>query len=174
MYFTMLRQSNFAPVSQKAFDPTRQLTRGDVRVHQKGLRIRVKWEKNLQNSINMSFVSIPFTTDCELCPVTAYIDMKRCVPARSPDAGLAIFPDGNPIPLYYFQKVWKRAVTCLGLDYTHYRLHGLRRGAATHVATSSTQARDRLKEYGRWSSKAYLNYIEDPSACPVYEALSKI
>lgn len=174
MYFTMLRQSNFAPISQKSFDPTRHLTRADVSLNGKGLRIRVKWEKNLQNSVNMSYVSIPFANDCELCPVLAYLEMEKCVPARSPHGALAIFPDGNPIPLYYFQKVWKKAVLCLGLDHAHYRLHGLRRGAATYAAATSNQARDRLKEYGRWSSTAYLKYIEDPTSCPVYQALSRI
>lgn len=174
MYFTMLRQSNFAPPSQGSFDPTRHLTRGDVSLHPNGVRVTIKWEKNLQNSTKTSYVLIPFANDCELCPVLAYQDMVKCVPARSPNGALAIFPDGNPIPLYYFQKIWKKAVTSLGLDYAHYRLHGLRRGAATYVATVSTQARDRLKEYGRWSSKAYINYIDNASACPVYQALSAI
>lgn len=174
MYFTMLRQSNFAPISQKLFDPDRHLTRSDVNYYNKGLRIRVKWEKNLQNSTRMSYVSIPFATDPQLCPVLSYIEMVNSIPARSPDGALAIFHDGKPIPLYYFQKIWKKAVTCIGLDPAHYRLHGLRRGAATYIAGASTQARDRLKAYGRWSSNVFLNYVEDPTACPVYEALSKI
>lgn len=174
MYVSMLRQSNFLAASQKAFDSTRQLTRGDVTVQPNGLRLRIKWEKNMQKSTGAAYVLLPYLNDINLCPVRAYFTMLAHIPTVSLDNPLAMFRDYRPIPLYFLQKLWRRAILRLGMDPKHLRLHGLRRGAATYIASCSPQARQRLKEYGRWKSSAYLQYIDDPSACPVYEAFSNI
>lgn len=146
---TMLRQSNFAPASQKTFDVSRHLTRGDIIVNEQSLRVSVKWEKNAQSSLSTSYVFLPRTNDCDLCPVAAYLSMISHVPTRSPVDPLAMFCDYNPVPLYFIQKVWKRAVSRIGLDRRIVRLHGLRHGAATYLAWKSSQARKKLKDYGR-------------------------
>lgn len=53
-------------------------------------------------------------------------------------------------------------------------LHSIRRGAATFVAGTSTSARERLKDYGRWNSAAFRRYVANPASCPSYEALSAL
>lgn len=174
MYMTMLRQSNFAPHSQKLFDVSRHLTRGDFIIDQQSMRVTVKWEKNSQSSLNTSYVFLPRTNDCELCPVAAFICMTDHIPTRVPDDPLAMFADYKPIPLYFLQKVWRKAVTRIGIDYRIARLHGLRRGAATYIAGKSSQARKKLQDYGRWNSSTYRRYIADPQACPVYKAFKRL
>lgn len=174
MFLTMLRQSNFCPHSIKAFDPTRHMTRGDVHHNHKGLLIRIKWEKNVQLSTAATEVVIPQTTDPYMCPVSAYYEMLRSVPTRSPDQPLIMFKDNNPITIKFMQKLWKRALVRLGRDHRGMTLHGIRRGAATFVAAASPSARDRLKDYGRWSSGAFRRYIANPASCPIYEAFATI
>lgn len=174
MYMTMLRQSNFASSSQSNFDSTKQLTRGDVLVQKDSIRVRVKWEKNAQTSLNTSYVFLPRTNDCNLCPVTAFTNMTQCIPTRSPADPLAMFSNYTPVPLYFLQKVWKRAVSRIGLDHRIARLHGIRRGAATYIAGKSSQARKKLKDYGRWNSAVYRRYIADPATCPVFKAIIRL
>lgn len=78
MYMTMLRQSNFCPVSVKKFNKTRHMTRRDVSIDSGGLLIAVKWEKNLQLSTAATEVLIPATFDPIMCPVSAYKHANLC------------------------------------------------------------------------------------------------
>lgn len=174
MYVSMLRQSNFAPNSQSSFDKTRHLTRGDCTIQPNGLRIRVKWEKNMQSSTGCAYMLLPYANDPLICPVRAYADMVSTLPTLSPGNPLAMFHNYRPIPLFFLQKAWRKAIVRLNMDPKRVRLHGLRRGAATYIASRSTRARDRLQEYGRWRSNAYRQYIDDPAACPIYEAFKKL
>lgn len=174
MFMTMLRQSNFCPYSVKTFDSTRHMTRGDVSHTHRGLSVCIKWEKNLQISTAATEVIIPPTTDTMLCPVSAYYNMWMSVPTRSADQPLIMFKDNNPVTIKFLQKIWKRALVRTGQDHVRMTLHGIRSGALTYLAANSPSARDRLKDYGRWSSGAFRRYIANPSSCPIYEALATI
>lgn len=98
MYMSMLRQSNFAPPTQSSFDPTRQLTRGDLSLQPNGLRIHIKWEKNMQISTGAAHMLLPYANDHAICPVRAYAHMVRSLPTLSAGNPLAMFNDYTPIP----------------------------------------------------------------------------
>lgn len=72
------------------------------------------------------------------------------------------------------QKIWTKAVRKMGADPRRLRMHGLRRGGATLIATLSTAGRAELQQYGRWQSQAYQRYIADPTASTAYRTMSKI
>lgn len=174
MYLSMLRQSNFAAPTVRAFDKTRQLTRADVTEIPGGLSIRIKWEKNMQRMANAAGIVVPSTDDPSLCPVLAYRQMTRRSPSYSPDQPLIVFGDNKHMPLSFIQKVWRKAITRLGLDTQRVRLHGLRRGGATYIAAFSDESRQKLQDYGRWKSACFRRYIDAPEACPIYKAFKRI
>lgn len=170
MFMSLLRQSNFMPASVASFDPSRQLTRGDVTLCPDGLHIKVKWEKNMQVIRPGEGVVLPRTRDRTLCPITAYMDMLRLVPSRAESDPLIMYRDYNPVTLSFAQGVWKNAIEALQKCTRTFRLHGLRRGGATYIAAASPNARRELQDAGRWRSSAYHRYIANPRACATYEA----
>lgn len=174
MFMSMLRQSNFAAQSIAKFDITRQLTRGDIRVLPDGLEVSIKWEKNLQNMTNSTKLVLPRTSDISICPLVSFTAMCRCTPTRSEADPLLMFRNHRHMPLSFLNRIWRKAITKIGLNYKQARMHGLRRGGATFIASASQEARLKLKEYGRWRSTAYRKYISNYKACPVFEALKQI
>lgn len=99
MFMSLLRQSNFMPATVASFDPTRQLTRGDLMLSTDGLHISVKWEKNMQVVSPGQGLVLPKTIDTILCPVRAYRAMLRLVPTRAESDPLITYRDYNPITL---------------------------------------------------------------------------
>lgn len=174
MYLSMLRQSNYAAPTVEGFDKSRQLTRSDVREAEGGLAISVKWEKNMQRMANSAVMFIPTTYDPALCPVLAYREMINRSPTRCPTQPLIVFRDNKHMPLSFIQKIWRKAIIRLGLDTNLVRLHGLRRGGATYVASYSEESRQKLQDYGRWKSSCYRRYINAPQACPIFQAFKRI
>lgn len=174
MFMSMLRQSNFLAPSVAKFDPTRQLTRNDVTLCRDGVHIMVKWEKNMQSSRANEGIVLPPTIDSALCPVRAYRAMMRLVPTKGKTDALIMFSDYNPMTLSFVQGIWKGAMEALGKPTNVFRLHGLRRGGATYIASASPGARRELQDAGRWRSTAYQRYVANPTACATYEALSTL
>lgn len=174
MFSSLLRQSNFLTNSSKKFDPERHLTRGDVELVKAGLKIQVKWEKNMPNSVFAQSVVIPYTCDPVLCPVRAYRYMCLLSPTVRGADPLIQFHDHNHMPVYIVQRYWNSVVKALGYDTKKLRMHRLRRGGATHIATFSPAARQQLPMYGRWKSAAYEKYIADPKGSHVYQAMSRL
>lgn len=172
MFMSLLRQSNFMPATVASFDPTRQLTRGDVSLCSDGLHIAIKWEKNMQIAKANQGVVLPSTKDKSLCPIRAYKSMLRLVPSRHKSDPLVMYRDYNPVTLSFAQGVWRSAMEALDKCPRNYRLHGLRRGGATYIAAASPNARRELQDAGRWRSSAYHRYIANPRACATYEAWS--
>lgn len=160
--------------SSRKFDRTRQLTRGDISVTDSGLRICIKWEKNMQSSLGTQYVVLPYTRDPYFCPVAAFRRMILLSPTSRGRDALIQFKDANHMPIYFVQKLWNLAVRRIGRDPKKLRMHGLRRGGATHIATSSKGASAQLKSYGRWRSQIYMKYIADPKASHVYQAMARI
>lgn len=68
MFHTFHRQSNFSAPSTISFDPSRQMTRGDITVHGDHLEVAHKWSKSHQLSGHHAVTSIPAIPGSELCP----------------------------------------------------------------------------------------------------------
>lgn len=173
MLLSLLRQSNFLAATVKSFDPFRQLTTSDVNLVEGGLLIAIKWEKNHQSG-GSNTVILPDTNHSYLSPVRAYQQMLAGSPNRRSSDPLICFHDGNNMTVSYVRKVWKAALRYLGKDPTRYTLHGLRRGGTTYLASASKSARTELKRARRWTSNAYLRYVDNPRACSIYNAWKRL
>ena len=71
MFYGALRQSEVAPPTKGAFDPTRHPTRADIARVKSGIRMTVKWAKNMQRVGQSRTVILPHVPDQLTCPVTA-------------------------------------------------------------------------------------------------------
>lgn len=174
MYMSLLRQSNFLSYTTRSFDPTRQMTKGDVKIVDGGLLLNIKWEKNHQSLTGANTILLPYTNDHFLCPVRAYRTMLAASPRPRSCDPLICFNDRNNLTVGFIRKAWRAALRRLHQDPALYTLHGLRRGGTTFLASTSKSARSELKEAGRWKSNVYRRYISNPKACSVYTAWKKL
>ncbi|XP_070567566.1 uncharacterized protein [Ptychodera flava] len=74
-FFGFFRKSNLVPSSTVTFDPSKQVTRGSIRVFSHCLIVNVKWSKTIQfgeRSLSLPICCIPGSI---LCPVAAY---RKC------------------------------------------------------------------------------------------------
>lgn len=164
MYHTFFRQSNLAAQSTLEFDYTRQLTRDDVIIREDHVIIRHKWSKSHQQAAKHSSVHIPVVPGSLLCPRDAVLNMIKAVPTRHPRQPFLTFKDGNHIPIPYIRKVWNAVLHALQIPNADaYTLHGLRRGAATHVINVDPTARGDIMSHGKWRSRAVDSYLPQHS-----------
>lgn len=165
MYHTFFRQSNIAAQSTVEFDYTRQLTRGDVTVYPDHVTVQHKWSKSHQRGAHRASVDIPAIPGSLLCPREAVITMIRAVPTRHPLQAFLTFKDGNHIPIPYLRKTWNAVLNAIALpNADSYTLHGLRRGAATHVINTDPTARPDIIQHGMWRSRAVDSYLPKPKS----------
>lgn len=173
MYHTFYRGSNFAAESSRLFDSTRHLTRDDVVIHRSHLNINHKWSKSHQSSSHQAVTRIPAIPGSKLCPRHALINMLHATPTRYRHQPLLVFKDGNHMPLSYIRKVWNSVVSVIKLPRHHkYTLHGLRRGAATHIINHDPSARDDIKRHGLWRSRAVDLYLP-PNSSKVFKVMKE-
>lgn len=170
MYHTFYRGSNFAAETSKGFDPTRQLTRDDVVLHPSYLIVNHKWSKSHQSSSHRAATKIPAVPGSSLCPREALLAMLHRTPTKHPLQPLLVFKDGNHVPLPYIHKVWNSVIRVIKVPRHHkYTLHGLRRGAATHIINHDPSAREDIKRHGHWKSRAVDLYL--PNCSKVFNAM---
>lgn len=160
MFHTFFRQSNFAATTSLEFDHTQQLTRGDITIEDQRVVVKHKWSKTHQAASHHAQVSIPAVQGSLLCPRNALVRMIKLVPTRHSCQPLLSFRDGSHMPLSYIRRVWNIVLEVIGLpNHASYSLHGLRRGAATHVIGQDPSAREAIKEHGMWRSDAVDCYL---------------
>lgn len=165
MYHTFYRQSNFAAPTSTTFDPLRQLTRADVIVHRDSLSVVHKWAKNHQSGSHRAITSIPAVPGSELCPKAAYMAMLAAVPTIHPQEPLLMFKDRSHIPLSYIRRVWAAVLRAIDVpQHQAYTIHGLRRGAATHVFNADPSTRDDIRRHGLWASQSVDAYLPSNSS----------
>ena len=168
-----LRQSNLAPKSAKAFDPTRHFTRGDVSVLPGSLRVRVKWTKTIQKYRDGTHVTLPAIPGRPLCPVSRYNNMLADRPTTTQHQPLFTFRSGAPMTLNHIQSTWRTALLALGLAGTGLSLHSLRRGGCTAARQSGATPTD-LKQHGTWVSDDWRTSASPPVVSTVPMALSSL
>ena len=81
MFFLMARKSNMVPVSVSDFDPDKQLLRQDIVIFKGVLVVLIKWSKT--NQFGSRLLKVPLVTipGSALCPVKAYKNMAKLMPA---------------------------------------------------------------------------------------------
>ena len=67
-YACFFRISNLVPSSKKSFDPSRQLTRQDVTFTPQGVKVFIKWAKNLQRTEQSQVITLPIMSNPYLFP----------------------------------------------------------------------------------------------------------
>lgn len=64
------------------------------------------------------------------------------------------------MPIPYLRKIWSLVLQALAIpNWELYTLHGLRRGAASHVLSADPTSREAIKEHGMWRSNAVDRYL---------------
>lgn len=95
-------------------------------------------------------------TDKEVCPVKA---LAKFLALRPQFQGpLLIHYNKQPLTRYQFSAMLKKSVALIGLNYSVFKSHSFRIGAATSASQLGFSVED-IKKAGRWSSEAYQSYV---------------
>lgn len=160
-FFLMARKSNLVPNSKYTFDPQKQLTRADIKLHPKMLLVTLKWSKTNQFGNYLHRVPIMAIPHSPLCPVTAYHRLFSSI----------ILPDSAPVfvaphkgswaPMSYsqYQNRLRKVIAATGRNPSYYSTHSLRRGGAT-FAYKAGLSKEHIKLIGDWKSEAVDQYIK--------------
>ena len=172
IFYGALRQSEVAPSSIKAFDPSRHLTRRDIQLGEQ-LKVRIKWGKNMQKFDQKKDILLSSTGDSLTCPVRAVSDLLALTPGLPPQAPLLVFPDTDtPVPTSYLRAEWGRIMQRIGQSATQYSLHSLRKAAAT-TAYGGGCTELEVQRHGGWSSSAYRAYVKTQANKKITDILSR-
>ena len=158
-FFTLARKSNL--VADLVTRRGRQVLRKDVSPSADGLLVIFYWTKTLQDrsrALHIPLVSIPGSP---LCPVQAYLNMIRLVPA-APSKPAFVLPTSKSVrAVSYadFMLVLRKLVALIGLDPSKFSTHNFRRGGTTYAFQAEVPD-TLIKAQGDWSSSAYLSYID--------------
>ena len=105
------------------------------------------------SSLSINSVQGPY------CPVQALWDYCRLRGSRP--GPLFTIPNGHPVTRSWFDTIFRRSLTWVGLDPRHFKSHSFRIGAATHAAILGASDAQ-IQAMGRWSSSAFRKYIRIP------------
>lgn len=169
MFTTNMRQSNLFPITQRSFDPHRMLLRRDITINPSALVVANKWSKSAQQVSSLRFQTIPCAASPNMCTWTAARRLFDAYPCRSYNQPLFHFNDYKPMTLPFMIKLWKQALSALGLDRS-LTLHSLRRGGASYLQQAGVPLPD-VAAHGGWRSAAVLRYTRHPSDCTTSQAL---
>ena len=126
-FFTLSCKSNLVVTGNKKFDRSKPLCRSDVLVCENGLLVQFRWSNTIQyGELLKPVLSIP---NSPLCPLAAYTNMLRLVPAQGIDPAFGVNVDSTYHPVTYqmLQRFIKTSVAKLGLDQGLFSSHSLRR-----------------------------------------------
>lgn len=121
---------------------------------EKILEIKVKYSKTDQVGRG-EFLHL-LSQGGSICPVSnvkAYLEIRP--KALGP---FLIHFDGKPLTRYQFSAVLKKSLVVLGMNFTLFKSHSFRIGAATAAAELGL-SEDAIKLAGRWKSSAYKSYV---------------
>lgn len=166
-FFGLLRQSNLAPKSQRAFDHHRHTCRGDILHQYPGIVLIQKWSKTSQRGGQPHLIPLPVIKNSPLCPVAAYTDMLEVAPTQHPNQPL-LFTVGHRGSVHYLttgslRQSFSVMMDTLGHNTSVYSLHSLRRGGAT-TAYQAGVVFTEIQRHGGWKSSAFWDYITPDSA----------
>ena len=141
------------PLTMSSYDRWQHPTRGDVTPTNEGVRLTVKWAKNLQKVGQTKSVTLPRLEGSIMCPVAALMANFRAAPTKNAADPLLMFPDTRrPIPTSLIRKKWDAALARAGVQAAKYSLH------SSHGCTEIE-----VQRYGGWRSTAYKRYIYTPT-----------
>ena len=167
LFFSMLRVSSLLPYVASSFDPTRHPLLNDVQFTQRGLRLRLKWAKNLQASKDALFVPIFKHTIQGICPVLALQTYFATLRGTLSDRPLFLVttPKGSVTFLTISRaNLWLRLlISNTALAGQKVGFHSFRRGACNSAFNKGAPISD-IKVFGCWKSDAMLGYLHQAPA----------
>lgn len=158
-FFTLARKSNL--VSTDSRSNQRQLLRGDIFPLNGTLVVQFRWTKTIQCGQRVLRVPLVVIPGSVLCPVGAYYNMIKLVPA-SIDSPAFVFPSRKgpqPVTYNYFMLALRQLLRAVGLDPSTYSTHSFRRGGATYAFQANVPG-ELIQAQGDWLSQAYLKYLD--------------
>ena len=161
MFFLMSRKSNMVPISVADFNPQKQLLRQDVKILQGVLVVFVKWSKTNQYGNRLLKVPLTAIPDSNLCPVNAFLNMTKLVPASDDDPAFGIMSRSSslvPVTYRQLQGKIKSLMAKTGRAPELYSSHSFRRGGCSWAFKSGVPM-DLIQQHGDWLSDCYKAYL---------------
>jgi len=160
MFHGGFRGAELLSTSRKEFDPAFTLLKKDVRLvggEKQMLQVTIKMPKEDKDG-RASIVDI-YPSDNDICPIRAA--QKWLTATRSWETNQPAFrwEEGSPLTTADLNNQLTKWLKNYGLD--RIRVHSFRCGLASMMATSG-YSDEEIKAMGRWSSRAYENYIKLP------------
>ena len=92
--------------------------------------ITIKWSKTIQFGERHLIIPIVAIPGSSLCPVKAYLNMVKLVPAVNDAPAYSIFKHRKVIPVTYrqFQTFLKKMIKLIGENPDEFSTHSFRRG----------------------------------------------
>ena len=148
---------------QSSFDPDFTLLGRDVKLVTQGgrevLQLKIKAPK--EQKVGKDVIVDVYSTDSELCPVRAF---KKWIKFRGKEEELPLFRFSSGIPLTgkKFNEIVRDRLKGEVEDIEKlFSSHSFRAGAASMMAAIG-YSDDDIKAVGRWSSRAFMEYIKLP------------
>ena len=148
---------------QSSFDPDFTLLGRDVKLVTQGgrevLQLRIKAPK--EQKVGKDVIVDVYSTDSELCPVRAF---KKWIKVKGKEDELPLFRFSSGIPLTgkkFNEVVRDRLKGEVENIEKLFSSHSFRAGAASMRAAIG-YSDDDIKAVGRWSSRAFMEYIKLP------------
>ena len=156
-FFLLARKSNLVPTSKKDLLEKKFLLRKDVVDKGDYLVVQMRWTKTIQTGERILEIPLVCITDSILCPVMAYRNMCRVIPAAGDDP-LFSLPNNKCVNYALYQARLKGLFEKLGFDSGKFSSHSFRRGFATFLFKAKVPA-DKIQLMGDWRSDAYKKYL---------------
>ena len=168
LFFTLRRKSNMFAPSTTAFNPTKHLTRQDVRYlatgDWTGLILVSRWSKTIQFRERTLETPVPALPNHPLCPVTATARAFSLAPSDDPQGPALLYTTNGQtktLPYTTFLSLLKKSLTTVLGDATEYTAHSFRRGGASWALQQGIPS-EVVRLLGDWQSMAYLAYLQVP------------
>ena len=143
------------------FQPFSSLDRCRLGVHQKYVKVFIKWSKTMQTRDAVHILTLPRLVDKMLCPRSALKALQY------------LYGFDNHTPLFQWQglagssplidstvkKTLKKINMALGLNPSHFSFHNFHRSGAT-LAFNSHVPIQSIKRHGTWTSDCVYRYIQ--------------
>jgi hypothetical protein len=172
-FFLMARKSNLVPDTKSSFDRNKQMTRNKV-VLEDGIAIVIcSWSKTIQMGDRILKIPLVENKESKLCPVAAYMNMRKLIPAEGNSPAFLFPTDRGVVPVTYvdFQRYLKFFITKIGKNPLSYSSHSFRRGGATFAFESNVPS-GLIQLHGDWASDAYKLYLQFSLAATISIAKS--
>lgn len=156
-FFLLLRKSNIVPLNRHSFDPGKQLSRGQIKVSDKHVRVKIDWSKTIQFRERSVSFKMRRIKNSPLCPVKAFKQMLRRVPANK-SAPCFVCADGLPLSYNMFNYRLKKALKQCGKKYKRFSAHSFRHGGLTWGYKMGVE-RKMLQAMGDWKSSCFERYL---------------